>query len=158
MSVDLMTWMDVSGWMFLLVPAYPGSHRQTAVKWLCVMSACMRVCVCVHAYVSNIHRNIYMSSAQVVGIIWTASKMKKSRTDNSSVFDAHRQNFVGRVFALSRCQVVVEDVIAEGLFDIVRYLPHCVAIAAVWKPRSILVVLVVIMCNPSVSLSHGAAA
>ena len=38
----LMTTMSVSGWMFLLVPAHPGSpdkfHR--AVKWLCV-------CVCV---------------------------------------------------------------------------------------------------------------
>ena len=41
--------------------------------------------------------------------------MKKSKTDNSSVFDAHRQNFVGKVFTLSRSQVVVEDVIAEGL-------------------------------------------
>jgi len=40
--------------------------------------------------------------------------MKKSKTDNSSVFDAHRQNFVGKVFVLSRYQVVVEDVIAEG--------------------------------------------
>jgi len=28
--------MGVSGWMFLLVPAYPGSPRSKAVKWLCV--------------------------------------------------------------------------------------------------------------------------
>ena len=28
--------MGVSGWMFLLVPAYPGSPRQKAVKRLCV--------------------------------------------------------------------------------------------------------------------------
>jgi len=28
--------MGVSGWMFLLVPAYPGSPRQRAVKRLCV--------------------------------------------------------------------------------------------------------------------------
>jgi len=41
--------------------------------------------------------------------------MKKSRADNNSVFDAHRQNFIGKVFTLSRYQVVVEDVIAEGL-------------------------------------------
>ena len=32
--------MGVSGWMFLLVPAYPGSPGQKAVKQLCV-------CVCV---------------------------------------------------------------------------------------------------------------
>jgi len=32
--------MGVSGWMFLLVPAYPGSPGQKAVKRLCV-------CVCV---------------------------------------------------------------------------------------------------------------
>ena len=137
-------WMWVGECFFWYQPTRVVTDKQLLNGCVC-MSACMRVCVCVHAFVSNIHRNIYMSYAQVVGIIWTASKMKKSRTDNSSVFDAHRQNFVGRVFALSRCQVVVEDVIAEGLFDIVRYLPHCVAIAAVWKPRSILVVLVVIM-------------
>jgi len=28
--------MGVSGWMFLLVPAYPGSPGQKAVKRLCV--------------------------------------------------------------------------------------------------------------------------
>jgi len=31
--------MGVSGWMFLLVPAYPGSPGPKAFKWLCV-------CVC----------------------------------------------------------------------------------------------------------------
>ena len=31
--------MGVSGWMFLLVPAYPGSPKQKAIKRLCV-------CVC----------------------------------------------------------------------------------------------------------------
>jgi len=34
--------------MFLLVPAYPGSPGQKAVKWLCVcvcVHACVRVCV-----------------------------------------------------------------------------------------------------------------
>jgi len=41
--------------------------------------------------------------------------MKKSKAESNAVFDAHRQNFVGKVFKLSRCQVVVEDVIAEGL-------------------------------------------
>ena len=41
--------------------------------------------------------------------------MKKSKADNNAVFDSHRQNFVGKVFRLSRYQVVVEDVIAEGL-------------------------------------------
>ena len=29
-----LTRMGVSGCMFLLVPAYPGCPRQTAVKWL----------------------------------------------------------------------------------------------------------------------------
>ena len=28
--------MGVTGWMFLLVPAYPGSPRQRAIKRLCV--------------------------------------------------------------------------------------------------------------------------
>ena len=50
------------------------------------------------------------------GVVWADWKMKKSKADNTSVFDAHRQNFVGKVYTLSRCQVVVEDVIAEGLF------------------------------------------
>ena len=36
--------MGVSGWMFLLVPAYPGSPGQKAVKWLCV---------CVYIYVQT---------------------------------------------------------------------------------------------------------
>jgi len=31
-----MVTMGVSGWMFLLVPAYPGSPGQKAVKRLCV--------------------------------------------------------------------------------------------------------------------------
>jgi len=31
--------------VFLLVPAYPGSPRPTAVKRLCVR-ACVRVCIC----------------------------------------------------------------------------------------------------------------
>ena len=35
-----MTGMGVSGWVFLLLPAYPGSPGPTAVKRLCV-------CVCV---------------------------------------------------------------------------------------------------------------
>ena len=34
--------MGVSEWMFLLVPAYPGSPGQKAVKRLCVC-----VCVCI---------------------------------------------------------------------------------------------------------------
>ena len=35
--------MGVSGWMFLLVPAYPGSPRQKAVKRL-------YVCMCIHLH------------------------------------------------------------------------------------------------------------
>jgi len=35
-----MIMMGVSGWMFLLVPAYPGSPGQKAVKRLCV-SVCV---------------------------------------------------------------------------------------------------------------------
>jgi len=39
--------MGVTGWMFLLVPAYPGSPGQKAVKRLCVcVSVCVSVCVC----------------------------------------------------------------------------------------------------------------
>ena len=33
--------MGVSGLMFLLVPAYPGSPRQKAVKRLCVCVCCV---------------------------------------------------------------------------------------------------------------------
>jgi len=40
--------MGVSGWLFLLVPAYPGRPEPKAVKQLCV---CVCVCVCVHACV-----------------------------------------------------------------------------------------------------------
>ena len=38
--------MDVSGWMFLLVPAYPGSPRPKAVKRLCVCDPerCIQMC------------------------------------------------------------------------------------------------------------------
>jgi len=32
-----LTRMGVSGWMFLLVPAYPGCPGQTAVKWLLLL-------------------------------------------------------------------------------------------------------------------------
>jgi len=43
--------MGVSGWMFLLVPAYPGSPGQKAVKRLCV-------CVCVqYSYINNKNNN-----------------------------------------------------------------------------------------------------
>ena len=37
----LMIRMGVSGWVFLLVPAYPGSPGQRAIKRFCVF-----VCVC----------------------------------------------------------------------------------------------------------------
>jgi len=40
--------------------------------------------------------------------------MKKAKADNSAL-DAHRQNFVGKVLSLPRYQVVVDDVIAEGM-------------------------------------------
>ena len=34
--ISVLRWirMGVSGWMFFLVPAYPGCPGQTAVKWL----------------------------------------------------------------------------------------------------------------------------
>jgi len=42
--------MGVSGWMFLLVPAYPCSPGHKAVKRLCVcVCACVRACVCIFA-------------------------------------------------------------------------------------------------------------
>ena len=34
---SMLTRMGVSGWMFLLVPAYPGCPGQTAVKWLLLL-------------------------------------------------------------------------------------------------------------------------
>ena len=39
-----LTRMGVSGWMFLLVPAYPGCLGQTAVKWLVVVVLLMVTC------------------------------------------------------------------------------------------------------------------
>ena len=48
--------MGASGWMFLLVPAYPGSPGQKAVKRLCVcvcVRACVRACVHCHVYIQN---------------------------------------------------------------------------------------------------------
>jgi len=37
--ISVLRWirMGVSGWMFLLVPAYPGCPGQTAVKWLLLL-------------------------------------------------------------------------------------------------------------------------
>ena len=35
----------VSGWMFLLVPAHPGSPGQRAVKWLCVCEVALNLCI-----------------------------------------------------------------------------------------------------------------
>jgi len=46
-----MTRMGVSGWVFLLVPAYLGSPGPTAVKRLCV---CVCVCVCVLLFTSTV--------------------------------------------------------------------------------------------------------
>ena len=42
--------MVVSGWVFLLVPAYPGCPGTKAVKRLCVC-VCVRACVCVRTCV-----------------------------------------------------------------------------------------------------------
>ena len=52
--------MGVSGWMFLLVPAYPGSPRQKAVKRLCV-------CVCVW----NLTSSQILAVAHQVSTNWT---------------------------------------------------------------------------------------
>ena len=41
--------MSVSGWMFLLIPAYPGSPGPKVVKRLCVC-VCVRVCMCVQEH------------------------------------------------------------------------------------------------------------
>jgi len=37
--ISVLRWirMGVSGWMFLLVPAYPGCPGQTAIKWLLLL-------------------------------------------------------------------------------------------------------------------------
>ena len=43
-----LTRMGVSGWMFLLVPAYPGCPGQTAVKWLLLLLLC--VCNCLQCF------------------------------------------------------------------------------------------------------------
>ena len=71
--------MGVSGWMFLLVPAYPVSPGQKAVKLLCVcvrvhcvracvwMCACVRVRVCVCVCVPSSTRvNIITQQANPV--------------------------------------------------------------------------------------------
>ena len=47
--------MGVSGWVFLLVPAYPGCPRPKAVKWL----LCVCVCVCMRACVRACVRVVY---------------------------------------------------------------------------------------------------
>ena len=54
--------MGVSGWMFLLVPAYPGSPGQKAVKRLCV-------CVCifdVSKTLSDLGHNILLKKNKLV--------------------------------------------------------------------------------------------
>ena len=43
-----LTRMGVSGWMFLLVPAYPGCPGQTAVKWLLLLLA-----ISTHVYLAK---------------------------------------------------------------------------------------------------------
>ena len=61
------------GWMFLLVPAYPGSPGPTAVKPLCVFSnnirstsqkynkrAIKRVCVCEQNMLIQLSTGIYL--------------------------------------------------------------------------------------------------
>jgi len=56
--------MGVSGWMFLLVPAYPGSPGSKAIKRLCVrvrVCACVRVCVCVCVCVCRCIRSVRFS-------------------------------------------------------------------------------------------------
>jgi len=47
-----MIWMGVSGWVFLLVPAYPGSPGPTAVKRLCV-------CAVLGAHISIKYMNTF---------------------------------------------------------------------------------------------------
>ena len=49
--------MGVSGWMFLHVPAYPGSPGQKAVKRLCV-------CVCLSVFSCTV---LFVSISQVIG-------------------------------------------------------------------------------------------
>ena len=67
--------MGVSGWMFLLVPAYPGSPRQKAVKRLCVC-----VCVCVCFFPLSLHTIIIAEMLPTVG--------EHRRTDNHHSWDA----------------------------------------------------------------------
>ena len=52
-----MIMMGVNGWMFLLVPAYPGSPGQKAVKRLCV-------CVLSQDYLTFIIKSTYNSDVQ----------------------------------------------------------------------------------------------
>ena len=57
--------MGVSGWMFLLVSAYPGSPGQKAVKRLCVC-----VCVCLYVYGHNHepYKNGWTNRGAVYGV------------------------------------------------------------------------------------------
>jgi len=41
----LMTTIDVSGWMFLLVPAHPGCPRQNSESRKMVVCVCVHVCM-----------------------------------------------------------------------------------------------------------------
>jgi len=58
--------MGVSGWMFLLVPAHPGSSGQRAVKWLYVC-----VCVCISLLLYYLKLQIGMvDEVKVETICW----------------------------------------------------------------------------------------
>ena len=67
--------MGVSGSVFLLVPAYPGSTGPRAVKQLvCVcVSVCMRACVCVSKSTTSLGKHHY--TAIIKKISWLVSQV-----------------------------------------------------------------------------------
>jgi len=58
--------MGVSGWAFLLVPAYPGCPGPKAVKRLCVR-ACVRACV----HTMAVCLSVCLSQANIIWKGWT---------------------------------------------------------------------------------------
>ena len=78
--------MGVSGWVFLLVPAYPGSTGPRAVKQL--VCVCVYACVCVSKSTTSLGKHHY--TAIIKKISWLVSQVifitghDKSFLSNSS--------------------------------------------------------------------------
>ena len=67
--------MSVSGWKFLLVPAYPGSPGQKAVKRLCV-------CVC---YILTENASVYLIGCIFIYISLSGEIVKTGMVVNAVI-------------------------------------------------------------------------